>query len=75
MRKTENSYVKEWLRQHNVVLAESFADVLMRMAKEYKKAYGIRTLSDIYQKIGVSKECLYYWKQNPYGAQTKKIQI
>lgn len=75
MRNTENSYVKEWLRQHNAVLAESFTDALMRMAKEYKKANGIRTLSEIYQKIDVSKECLYYWKKNPYGAQTKKFQI
>ena len=75
MRKTENNYVKEWLRQHNVVLSESFADALLKMAKEYKKANGIRNLSEIYQKIGVSKECLYYWKNNPYGTQTKKFQI
>lgn len=74
-KKKEQRSIIEWLKQRNVTLTESFTDALTRMAKEYKEENGLKTLNEIYREIGVSKECLHYWGKNPYGVQTKKIQI
>ncbi|MCM1049875.1 MAG: hypothetical protein NC433_15780 [Clostridiales bacterium] len=75
MKNTGQGYVDEWLKEHNIILKEGFTASLARMAKEYKKKNGVRTLNEIYHKIGTSKECLYYWNMNPYGVQTKKIKV
>lgn len=70
---TSNTKVQQWLELHNLIPKESFPAALRRMSREYQKANNIRKLDEVYQKIGVRKEYIYYWENHPYGAQTKKF--
>ncbi len=69
----DNLKVKQWLALHNIIPEESFAAALRRLSKEYQKENHIRKLEDVYRKIGVRKEYIYYWENHPYSAQTKKF--
>lgn len=69
----DNLKVKQWLALHNIVPEESFAAALCRLSKEYQKENHIRKLEDVYRKIGVRKEYIYYWENHPYSTQTKKF--
>nr|WP_314465693.1 hypothetical protein [uncultured Clostridium sp.] len=63
---------KQWLDDHGVILEESFYTALNNLAKDYKKAYDIRLLEDVYQKLGVNKQAVSWWKNHPYSTQTRE---
>lgn len=69
----DNAAIVQWMKLHNLIPKESFAAALRRLAGQYQKENHIRRIEDVYQKIGLRKECLYYWEKHPYSAQTKKF--
>lgn len=54
-------YINEWLEQRNIRLAAGFAETLRRYAKEYKRTHNIN-LSEVYAKLGCSKQNVSYWE-------------
>lgn len=68
-----NAAIAQWMKQHNLIPEESFAAALRRLAEQYQKENHIRSMEDVYQKIGLRKEYLYYWEKHPYSAQTKNF--
>lgn len=54
-------FIDEWLGKRNIRLASGFAETLRQYAKEYKKIHNIN-LSEIYSKLGCSKQNVSYWE-------------
>jgi len=70
-----NEKVEEWLKERGIELEESFVDTVKRLAQSHKQAHGIKNVEEVYSLIGLKKQYLAYWKQNPSSAQTKKLQV
>ena len=68
-----NATIVQWMKLHDLILKESFVEALRRLARQYQKENHIRRMEDVYQKIGICKEYLYYWEKHPYSAQTKNF--
>lgn len=68
-----NAAIAQWMKQHNLIPKESFAAALRRLARHYQRENHIRSMEDVYQKIGLRKEYLYYWEKHPYSTQTKNF--
>ncbi len=62
--------MKNWLKQHTLILEESFCD--RKIVEEYKEQYGYKTMSEVYRLMGISRQQIAYWAANPYSTQTKK---
>ncbi|MDR1964742.1 MAG: hypothetical protein LBQ50_13290 [Planctomycetaceae bacterium] len=69
-----NQETYEWLAKRGIELEEGFMQSLRDLAKTYQKENGIRKLDDVYKLIGVRKQYISYWKNNPSSTQTKKFQ-
>ena len=67
-----NGKIRDWLKQHALVLEEGFCDSLRSIAEEYKTRYGYGTLNEVYRLLGISRQQVTYWKANPCSTQTKK---
>ena len=67
-----NGKIRDWLKQHALVLEEWFCDSLRSIAEEYKTRYGYGTLNEVYRLLGISRQQVTYWKANPCSTQTKK---
>lgn len=75
MVQSQNSKVSQWLAEHRLVPEESFACALKRLCQTYQKKNNIRCLDEIYRKIGIRKEYIYYWMNHPYSVRTKNFQV
>lgn len=67
--------IQEWLGEHGLILEESFSDAFRILAKKHKKLKGYRTLDEVYELIGITKQNLFYWDRNPCNTQTKKFSL
>lgn len=63
---------KLWLNDHGVILEESFYTALNNLAKSYKVSNDIRLLEEVYQKLGVNKQAVSWWKNHPYSTQARE---
>lgn len=62
-----------WLNEHHVVLEENFVTAFKTLAKEYKRQKGYKTLDDVYQEIGITKQTVSYWNKNMFQTQKKHL--
>ncbi len=62
-----------WLAAKGVHLEESFTDALRKAAYDYMVKNHIRSIEEVYRRLGVRKEYLYYWRTHPNGMQTKNF--
>ena len=67
--------IQQWLNKHGLILEESFSDAFRILAKKHKKLKGYRTLDEVYELIGITKQNLYYWDRNPCNTQTKNFSL
>ena len=51
-----NGKIRDWLKQHALVLEEGFCDSLRSIAEEYKTRYGYGTLNEVYRLLGISRQ-------------------
>jgi transcriptional regulator with XRE-family HTH domain len=65
--------VRQWLDARKLTLEEDFPTALRRLARDYKRANGLKTVDGIYLQIGVSKQDISYWASNPGRTQTRKF--
>lgn len=68
-----NQKLREWLLERGILLEESFTQSLVGLAMDYQQRYKIRNLDEVYQCIGIRKQLIAYWRNNPLSAQTKKF--
>lgn len=68
-----NKKVQQWLDDKGIKLQESFADALKALAKKFQKENGIKNIEEVYALIGLKKQYLTYWANNPFSIQTKKL--
>lgn len=66
---------QQWLNKHALTLEESFSVAFRKLAKKHKKHEGYRTLDEVYELIGITKQNVSYWAMNPYNTQTKNFSI
>ncbi|MBE5981189.1 MAG: hypothetical protein E7249_19000 [Paenibacillaceae bacterium] len=66
---------KQWLDDHGVILEESFYTALNNLAKDYKKTNDLKLLEEVYQKLGVNKQAVSWWKNHPCSTQTRQSKI
>lgn len=66
---------RQWLDDHGVILEESFYTALNNLAKDYKKTNDLRLLEEVYQKLGVNKQAVSWWKNHPCSTQTRQSKI
>ena len=66
---------RQWLDVHGVILEESFYTALNNLAKDYKRTNDLRLLEEVYQKLGVNKQAVSWWKNHPCSTQTRQSKI
>jgi hypothetical protein len=64
------SKAKKWLAARGIVLSESYACALQSLVIEYQKKH-MCTLNEVYALIGIKKQYIFYWRNNPFSVQTK----
>lgn len=74
-RNEDNTKVQQWLNSHGLTLEENFPEALKRLARNYKRKKGYRTLDEVYALIGITKQNISYWLNNPCNTQTKKFSL
>ena len=67
-----NGKIRDWLKQHALVLEEGFCDSLRSIAEESKTSYVYGTWNELYRLRGIRRQQVTYWKANPCSTQTKK---
>lgn len=65
--------IQQWLDERGIVLEESFAYALRRLARAYKKTNGMKRLDDVYKLMGASKQDIFWWENHPCSTQTKNF--
>lgn len=63
----------EWLSERGIMLEESFAQALRKLAVVYQRKNNISRINDVYKLIGIRKQLVLHWAQNPSSVQTKKF--
>lgn len=61
---------ERWLEKRGIIPEESFACALNYLAMGYQKNHK-RTLDEVYAMLGIKKQHIFYWKNNPHSVQTK----
>ncbi len=59
--------VNEWLKEHEIVMEESFTDALRSYAPMLKKNYSLGRLEDVYSMLGCNKTDVSRWEYHPYS--------
>lgn len=68
----KNKLEMKWLKERGISLEQEFVSALKNMAQIYKKANNITNVEKVYGMLGVKKQYLSYWGQNPYSLSSKK---
>lgn len=74
-RNQDHTKVQQWLDSHSLTLEENFPEALKRLAGNYKRNKGYRTLDEVYALIGITKQNISYWLTNLCHTQTKKFSL
>ena len=64
-------FINEWLERRDIRLAAGFAETLRQYAKQYKKINNIN-LSEVYSRLGCSKQNISYWEIHCDSTQSGK---
>lgn len=68
----KNKLEMKWLQTRGISLEQEFVSALKNMAQVYKKANNITNVEKVYDMLGIKKQYLSYWEQNPNSLSSKK---
>ena len=68
----KNKLEMQWIKNKGIILEEGFVERIRSMAQNYKQAHNIKNVEKVYSMLGVKKQYLSYWRQNPYSVRSKK---
>lgn len=68
----KNKLEMQWLKSKGIVLDTGFVEAIKALSQNYKKAHNIKNVEKVYDMLGIKKQYLSYWEQNPYSVRSKK---